>query len=120
MATETVPEWLKELGLEPDELEGADDAVGPNPALEHLIDIDHDHRHAAYALNREAIQLAFDYDLFPEHPWATDEPMPDLRPMWEETARLHPRHQPYAENFDPETLPLFENWIDNLSRLPPD
>lgn len=93
-----------------------DDAL--DEAVERIVDIDHDIRAAAHTLNHEASQLAL--QLFPDDlaPWPTDEPMPDLRPLWEETNRLYDRRRrPYIEHFDLETLPLFDDWLDNLDRL---
>ena len=45
--------------------------------------------------------------------------MPDLQPLWDETNQLYSRRRrrPYIEHFDLETLPLFDDWIDNLDQL---
>ena len=101
--------------LQPPVEAGEDDAL--DEVVERIVDIDPSHRAAAHALNHEASQLAL--RLFPDDlaPWPTDEPMPDLRPLWEETNHGRRRRRPYVENFDLETLPLFDDWIANLDRL---
>ena len=100
-------------------VDGHYDGDALDEGVERIVDIDLDHRAAAHTLNHEASQLAL--RLFPEDtpPWPTDEPMPDLRPLWEETNRLYDRRRgrPYIEHFDLETLPLFDEWLANLDRL---
>ena len=97
----------------------ADDDDALDEAVERIVDIDPEVRAAAHALNHEASQLAL--RLFPEDtpPWPTDEPMPDLQPLWDETHRLYDRRRrrPYIEHFDLETLPLFDDWLDNIEDL---
>ena len=101
-------------------VDGHYDGDALDEAVERIVDIDHDIRAAAHTLNHEASQLAL--RLFPEDtpPWPTDEPMPDLRPLWDETNRLYDRLAvavPYIEHFDLETLPLYDERFTNLNRL---
>lgn len=54
-------------------------------------------------------------ELAPTYPWPTDEPYPQqaFLAMWRESAK-HVR--PVGWDLDPETLPLFEDWIEAIEQ----
>ena len=72
---------------------------------------------AARRINCHAARLA--EALAPEHAFATDEPWPReaMHAMWAESEKVR-RHEPRAwDDLDPDTEPLFQNWIDALEHL---
>jgi len=63
---------------------------------------------AARSLNGEAARIA--EEIAPEFPWATDEPRPDLRPLWETHATDHRRGRP---GWSTERR-MYDAWMNRL------